>query len=91
MAEGVDTVILGCTHYPLLKECIQKVVGENVTLIDPAYETAVRVDDYLNRNAMTRTVDKKPEYKFFVSDTTDTFDRICSEALKKKIFGRRNK
>lgn len=85
LAEGVDTVILGCTHYPLLKECIQKVVGENVTLIDPAYETAVRVDDYLNRNAMTRTVDKKPEYKFFVSDTTDTFDRICSEALKRKF------
>ena len=82
LEKGVDTVILGCTHYPLLRSCIQSVVGENVTLVDPAYETAVRVREYLNKNGMLREENTKAEHKFFVSDTTSMFDRICSEALK---------
>jgi len=84
LEKGVDTIILGCTHYPLLRGCIEKVAGENVTLIDPAYETALKVYDYLKERNMTRTLEESPEYKFYVSDTTDTFDRICSKALEKK-------
>ena len=84
LEKGVDTIILGCTHYPLLRRCIEKVVGEKVTLIDPAYETALKVYDYLKERDMTRTLEESPEYKFYVSDTTDTFDRICSKALEKK-------
>jgi len=83
LEEGVDTIILGCTHYPLLRKCIEKVVGENVTLIDPAYETALRVEKYLEENGM-KGEENEAEHEFFVSDSTDMFDRICSEALNKK-------
>jgi len=83
LEEGVDTIILGCTHYPLLRKCIEKVVGENVTLIDPAYETALRVEKYLEENGMKGEANEA-EHEFFVSDSTDMFDRICSEALNKK-------
>jgi glutamate racemase len=82
LEKGVDTIILGCTHYPLLRNCIQKVAGEKVTLVDPAYETAIRVRKYLFENNMMRSDKQKAEHKFFVSDTTKMFDRICSEALK---------
>lgn len=83
LEEGVDTIILGCTHYPLLRKCIEKVVGENVSLVDPAYETALRVEKYLEENDM-KGEENEASHEFFVSDSTDMFDRICSEALKSK-------
>ncbi len=78
---NVDTVLLGCTHYPLLKKCIGEVIGMDIKLIDPAFATAVSVKNYLTQNNMFST-DKNPNHEFYVSDTTPTFDRICEIALK---------
>ena len=81
--KGVDTVVMGCTHYPLLRQCLQSVVGEKVRLVDPAYETAKAIKEYLGKNNMLRTSKTQPQHSFFVSDTTDMFEKICSEALNK--------
>ena len=80
---GVDTLILGCTHYPLLKETISEVMGKNVTLIDPGKVTASYVKDYLDKNNMLS--DEQGEYKFFVSDYPDGFMRLAQDFLQRKI------
>lgn len=80
---GVDTLILGCTHYPLLKETISEVMGKNVTLIDPGKVTASYVKDYLDKNNMLAKA--SGEYKFFVSDYPDGFSRLAEDFLQRKI------
>ncbi len=81
--KGVDTLILGCTHYPLLKDAIAQVMGEDVTLIDPGKVTAGYVKEYLNKNNLQAR--EKGEYKFFVSDYPDGFKKLASEFLKREI------
>lgn len=78
---GVDTIVLGCTHYPLLKRCISNVVGENVTLVDPAKATAVKMKKFLEANDMLNngTEEKRT---FYVSDHTQSFDTLCERLLK---------
>jgi len=83
LEKDIDTIVMGCTHYPLLKECIKDTVGENVTLVDPAHETALSLKAYLEKNDMLRVSDIPAENKFYVSDKTETFNEICSQALGK--------
>lgn len=80
----VDTLILGCTHYPLLKETIAQVVGSGVTLIDPGRITAGCVKDYLEENNILAKVS---DYKFFVSDCPDNFEHLAKEFLQREIPG----
>ena len=74
---GVDTVILGCTHFPLLREAISDYMGEDVTLVDSGFETAnyaakvLKEHDLLNDDTSV----KQPE--FFVSDTPDGFKSVA--------------
>lgn len=79
----VDTIVMGCTHYPLLMDCLKKVVGSGVTLVNPALETTKAVKEFLTKNNMLREEESKPKHSFFVSDTTDMFEKICKEALNK--------
>jgi glutamate racemase len=65
---GVDTLILGCTHYPLLKTVIQETVGEGVVLVDSAEETASEVDRVLRQADMLSTGLAGAKYEVFVSD-----------------------
>lgn len=58
----VDTLILGCTHYPIIKEEIHNFLGDSVELIDPAVETATVVYDYLNKIKNTKVSDEKDIY-----------------------------
>lgn len=82
----VDTLILGCTHYPLLKETIAEVMGDTVTLIDPGKVTASYVKDFLEKeNLRTK---ESGEYKFFVSDYPDGFMRLAEDFLQRKISGK---
>lgn len=80
---GVDTLILGCTHYPLLKEVIAEVMGEGVTLIDPGKISASYVKDYLSEQGFLS--DGTPEHKFYVSDTPEGFRELASEFLNREI------
>lgn len=79
--QEVDTIVMGCTHYPLLKDCIRKVVGDGVKLVDPAFQTAIEVKKYLTDNNILREDKTQPNHSFFVSDKTDMFEKICTEAL----------
>jgi len=76
-----DTLILGCTHYPLLKPVLQKVMGPNVTLIDSAQEVALVVKSFLEEKGWDRKNKRQPKYKFLVSDQPDHFKRQAKKFL----------
>ena len=60
----IDTMILGCTHYPLLRSTVGKIMGPEVNLVNPAYETAISLDGLLRQNGIRADKDAKPEYEF---------------------------
>lgn len=80
----VDTLILGCTHYPLLRKVIQDTMGEKVLLVDSAKEIADKVKMILTQNGMTRT-NGTPKYKFMVSDKPQQFGKIARNFLGQEI------
>lgn len=80
-----DTLILGCTHYPLLKNVIRKVVGENITLIDSGIETAKQVKNILSDMNLLNSSEHKPNRKYFVSDLPHKFKEIGEMFLGEKI------
>jgi len=64
----VDVLILGCTHYPLLREVLEEVMGPSVTLVDSAEETARDLRALLHADGLERPTDTPPEYHFAASD-----------------------
>lgn len=81
---NVDTLILGCTHYPLLKSAIQKVLGKGVTLIDSAKQVALEVSDILKAKGILNK-NRHPEYSFYVSDTLTNFSILGKRFLGKNL------
>lgn len=85
LEHGVDTLILGCTHYPLLRSEIRKLVGSGITLINPAYETAIELGQMLSeRGLRSRTLRNPGEpnpYRFFVSDDAGRFTDFANSIL----------
>lgn len=82
--EGIDALILGCTHYPLLKTVIGEVLGGDVRLIDSAEETAREVAHMLARRGLERG-DGLPTHRYLVSDLPDQFLRVGQRFLGKRI------
>jgi len=82
---GVDTLILGCTHYPVLSDAIKKVVGDGVTLINAGTATAKAVLDYLELNDMLNDKQTGGSQSFFVSDKPDSFRNIASNLLGETV------
>ncbi|MCR4662540.1 MAG: glutamate racemase [Endomicrobiaceae bacterium] len=81
----IDTIILGCTHYPLLKDTIKKVIGNKIKVIDSANAIALAVKELLIKNNLLKNAGK-PVYKFYVSDGPEKFKNIGSKFLGKKIL-----
>ncbi len=81
----IDTLILGCTHYPVLGEAIQKITGEAVTLIDSGKETAKAVQAMLAEKKMLHQGKKQAEDRFFVSDIPAKFEEVGSRFLGKPL------
>ena len=85
----IDTLILGCTHYPLIRSTVGKIMGDKVTLVNPAYETArelkelLESEDLLNKREIELGENK---YRFFVSDGAEKFKRFANSALKYGIL-----
>lgn len=73
--DGIDTLVLGCTHYPLLRPLLQEVVGPGVTLVDSADSVAARVADDLDPEHLTEH-DAPGAATFFVTDAARRFARI---------------
>ena len=84
--KGIDSLVLGCTHYPLLKKCIGETVGENIKLVDPAKATAKMIKTFLTEKKMLQKKDNIAKHFFYISDATDTFDIMCKKALKKEYI-----
>ncbi len=85
LEKGIDTLILGCTHYPILKSAIQNAMGEKVTLIDSGRATALYTAELLREKGLLKDKKTKGEYKFFVSDTPDNFENLAGVFLGKNI------
>ncbi|MCJ7645336.1 glutamate racemase [bacterium] len=83
--KGIDTLILGCTHYPLLKELLSRIMGQGVSLIDTAEATAKAVKKSLGEKNLLRKANHKPVYKFFVSDDPEKFLQLGMRFLEKGI------
>ena len=87
--KDIDTLILGCTHYPLIRSTLGRIAGENVTLVNPAYETAIELKRLLAEKNLLN--DKKPSlgdnrYQFYVSDKADKFQNFANSIIKYGIL-----
>ncbi len=85
----IDTLILGCTHYPLIRSALGRIIGEKVTLVNPAYETARELKGMLKDLDLLN--DEKPGlgsnlYQFYVSDKAEKFVRFANSIIKYGIL-----
>ncbi|QRN41858.1 MAG: glutamate racemase [Neisseriaceae bacterium] len=85
LAENVDTLILGCTHYPLLKPIIQLEVGPQITLIDSATTVAKTIASELERKNLLNHNNTLPNYQFYVSDIPLKFQTIGEQFLGRTL------
>jgi len=83
--KNIDTLVLGCTHYPPLKGIIGKVMGEKVRLVDSADETARTVRQMLTELGLANKSNKKPAHKFYVSDTPEKLKAISKYFVDRPI------
>ncbi len=81
----VDVLILGCTHYPLLKTTIQNVVGDRVKLIDSAEETAVEIKRILNDTQSLNGDPAQIRQEFYLTDVSESFINIAGRFLGGEI------
>ncbi len=84
MSEGIDTLVLGCTHYPLLKPLFTKVLGERVALVDSALATATKVREILSGNGIARSGSQGVN-SFYVSDIPLKFQEIAQRFLGRAV------
>jgi len=83
--KGIDTLVLGCTHYPLLKKVISKVMGKQVRLIDSAVEVAKEIKSTLEMSGLKRTKQGIPKRSFYVTDSPERFIKVGETFLGEKI------
>lgn len=82
---GIDSLILGCTHYPLLSETIAKVAGDNIKLISSAEETARELREYLTRKDSLHEAVAKPNLRFFSSGDETVFRMLGARFIGQDI------
>lgn len=85
----IDTLILGCTHYPLIRSTLRRIMGDSVTLVNPAYETAKELKEMLAGLELLN--DEPPglgsnRYQFYVSDKAEKFVRFANSIIKYGIL-----
>ena len=82
--KDIDTLIKGCTHYPLIRSTIRKVMGDKVNLVNPAYETAIELKNLLERDNLANKCDvdsPSSMYRFYVSDAEEKFKLFANSIL----------
>ena len=85
----IDTLVLGCTHYPLIRETVGRTMGDKVRLVNPAYETARELKELLAEKDLLN--DRPAElgdnkYRFFVSDSSEKFKAFANSIIKYGIL-----
>lgn len=81
VARSIDTLILGCTHYPLLAPSIEAVTGARVTLVDPGIATAAQAHAMLAAEHMLNRSSSLPRHEYFLSDLPHKFVEVGSRFL----------
>jgi len=81
MNDGVDTLVLGCTHYPLLRNAIARLVGEKIALVDSAQNCALAVRELLQRENLSAPESNAAKLHVALTDPPDAFLRVAREAL----------
>ncbi len=79
--ERIDTLILGCTHYPVLRSAIVAAVGQDITLVDSGEATALEVEHVLNTHTLRNRSTERPNLQFFVSDIPAKFAEVGERFL----------
>jgi len=88
MAQDIDTLVLGCTHYPLLTGVISYVMGNDVTLVSSAEETAKDLYRVLLENSLMRsTHEKPPTHKFLATGDAASFEKLARRFLGPEVGG----
>lgn len=83
----IDTLILGCTHYPLLKDIIQIKIGKRVKVIDSAEGVVEDVKQFLSQHSeIEKSLSKNGEHKIFVSDITEQFQKTAQLTLRRNVI-----
>ena len=77
---NIDSLVLGCTHYPLLRTAIHNILGDSITLVNPAYETAISLSNTLkSHDLLTNNIEAN--HVFYVSDGADKFKEFANTIL----------
>jgi glutamate racemase len=85
MRNGIDTLVLGCTHYPLLAPAIARFLENRITLVDSAHNCAVAVRELLDRQSLRATGENNGRLRVALTDSPDTFLDVARDALELDI------
>jgi glutamate racemase len=80
----MDTLLLGCTHYPLLREPIERIVGDGVAVVDSAFTTALATEDLLDALAARAPADAVPAHRVATTGSVEAFVGVA-----RRLFGDR--
>ena len=86
MEKDIDTLVMGCTHYPLLRQVIRQIVGSEIDLVNPAYETARTLRMELMDRGLTSDSKRTCDHMFFVSDGAEKFRNFANTILPCEII-----
>lgn len=86
-AKDIDTLILGCTHFPIIAPIISSVIGKDVKLINSGKEAALALSSYLRENDLLKSDDAPTAKSFYVSDTTEIFSNVAEIFLGHTVSG----
>ena len=85
LEQGIDTLVLACTHYPLLKPLLARVVGADVALIDSAESTAVALEQMLITTGLLNSSGTAPAARYYVTDEAARFDLLARRLLGEEV------
>ena len=88
LEKDIDTLIMGCTHYPLLRTLLRRILGEQVTLVNPAYETSQALKRMLEELGLENDTHcpAGEKYQFYASDTVEKFNAFANSILPYDIM-----
>jgi glutamate racemase len=83
--DGVDTLVLGCTHYPLLRPAISRLLGDAITLVDSAENCAIALRQLLENERLTSRAEQVGRLQVALTDPPDSFLQIANDALQLEV------
>ncbi len=83
--KDVETLLLACTHYPLIKDEIQAILGNQIKVLDSTLVAALRLKEVLKKNNIEQANKNSSKHKFLVSDLTDSFKRTAAHFYRNEI------